>query len=55
MAQEFFTYQQEKDGLLAAYIAENPVHYRRNLPLKVEILTGENIPTEQVSGEENGI
>lgn len=47
-----FTYQEEKDGLVLEYIALNPVHYRRNYPLHVEILTGEDIPQEAVTNDE---
>ena len=47
MASKEFSYQQEKDGIVAEYIAENPVHYRSNWPDHVEILTGADIPAEQ--------
>jgi len=55
MAKQPFSYLEEKSGLLEEYIAANPVHYRRNYPKHVEILTGDDIPTEQSGIEENGI
>ena len=46
MAHKDFTYQEEKDGAVAEYVAENPVHYRRNWETHIEILTGADIPQD---------
>jgi hypothetical protein len=46
MTKKTLSYQSEKDGAVAEYIAQNPVHYRRNWPDHIEILTGDDIPQE---------
>ncbi len=48
MATKTFTYKEEKSGKLDKYLESNPVFYRRNYADRVEILTGADIPSEQI-------